>query len=275
MGTYKYNDKSQLTNNLAVNEFRCKCGRQHDTIINERLPVMLQKIVDILDADHIYISSGYRCSAHDKAVGGWGQGQHTYGNAADIAIEKGGKFIDPRVIAAVAQEVGFGGIGRIDLQYIHCDVRTSNIWRGDEYIGATSYSLFRDGENNYWNYYKLKRSDYIKEETPVDNDSLEVKLQKILNNKGSKLSVDGIIGNLTLTDLRNYTIEPNDSGELTRWTQTALKVIGYDVDINGTADKKTMDAIHQFQKDNKLGVGIMNGGDWGSLFKALTKGESQ
>ena len=104
--------------------------------------------------------------------------------------------------------------------------------------------------------------------TESDSDTPEIKLQKILNTKGAKLTIDGIIGNLSLTELRRYTIEPNDSGELTKWTQEKLKSIGYDVDINGTADKKTMNAIHKFQKDNGLGEGTcLSGGDWGVLIK--------
>jgi peptidoglycan hydrolase-like protein with peptidoglycan-binding domain len=71
-----------------------------------------------------------------------------------------------------------------------------------------------------------------------------------------------------LSSLRDYTIEPNDSGELTKWTQQKLKALGYDVDVNGTADTKTMNAIHKFQKDNGLGEGkCLGGGDWAVLLK--------
>ena len=131
---------------------------------------------------------------------------------------------------------------------------------------------------NEYTYGNTPKSDWIKtfqrgtvfvgEENNTDStnsDTLKTKLQKILNNKGYNLDVDGIIGNITLTDLRDYTIEPNDSGELTKWTQERLKALGYDIDINGTADEKTMNAIHAFQKDNNLGIGNLSGGDWAIL----------
>lgn len=267
MATYKYNDNVQLTPHLNCSEFRCKCGNTHNFTVNDKLPVMLEKVVNILGADHIYISSGYRCPTHDRAVGGAGYGQHTYGNASDFALEKDGKLIDSRVIACVAQEVGFGGIGRITSNYIHCDVRTSNIWYGDELAGATNYSLF-SAPQTYWNYYGIDRSKYIGNSPVKDssNDSAEVAIQKLLNSKGSTLDVDGIVGNLTLTEARKYSICTGDSGQLVEWVQKRLKSLGYDAgEIDGQAGEKTMSAIHQFQKDNKLGIGDLNGGDWSKL----------
>ena len=257
MATYKYNDNMQLTTHLQAREFQCKCNKCHDFSINERLPQMLEKVVELLGADHIYISSGYRCPAHDKAVGGAGKGQHTYGNAADFAIEKDGKFIDPRVIAAVAEEVGFGGIGRINLQYIHCDVRTSNFWRGDEYAGATNYSLFDYRKNNYWNYYGLKRSDYIKSEPvpePVAELSLEKQLQTVLNKMGENLAVDGVIGEKTLAALKKHNINKGESGEFVKVMQKILNDKGYDCgEADGVAGDKTVQAI--------------NNAAWDKLFK--------
>lgn len=243
MATYKYNDSTQLTTHLQAREFQCKCNKCHDFTINDRLPQMLEKIVALLDADHIYISSGYRCPAHDRAVGGAGGGQHTYGNAADFAIEKDGKFIDPRIIAAVAEEVGFGGIGRINLQYIHCDVRTSNFWRGDEYAGATNYSLFDYRKNNYWNYYGLKRSDYIKSE-PIEELSLEKQLQITLNKMGENLVVDGVIGEKTLAALKRCNIKKGEKGEFIRIMQEYLNKKGYNCgDVDSIAGDMTIQAL--------------------------------
>ena len=247
MAIYKYNDDIQLTPHLNCREFKCKCNGKHDYTVNDRLPQMLEKVVELLGADHIYISSGYRCRSHDLAIGGFGGGQHTCGNAADFAIEKDGKFIDPRVIAAVAEEVGFGGIGRIDLQYIHCDVRTSNIWRGDEYAGATNYSLFDANKNNYWSYYGLNRADYIKGEPvpePAEELSLEKQLQTVLNKMGESLVVDGIIGEKTLAALKRCNIQKGEKGEFIRIMQEYLNKKGYNCgEADSIAGDMTMQAL--------------------------------
>ncbi len=283
-----YNSTEQLSPHINSQELKCKCGGTHSITVNTDLIDRIEKLISII-ADiknvsakdvHINISSANRCKRHDINVGGSGWGMHVVGKAMDFQITCKGEVIDTRLIACIAQEIGFNGIGRITSAYIHCDVGTiaehgNKKWLGDEMVrGGTSGSIINEPQT-YWNYYGLNRADYIKEDKTVSdntNDSLEIKLQKILNTKGAKLTVDGIIGNLSLTELRRYTIEPNDSGELTKWTQEKLKSIGYDVDINGTADKKTMDAIHKFQKDNGLGEGIcLSGGDWGVLIKISNK----
>ena len=36
--TYKSTDRTQLAEHFNVLEFRCKCGKNHDTILNPDLP---------------------------------------------------------------------------------------------------------------------------------------------------------------------------------------------------------------------------------------------
>ena len=282
MGVYTlpYNSKEKLSSHIGAWELKCKCGGTHSIIVNEELIDKMEKLISAIakvykvsaDDVHVNISSANRCKQRDIAVGGSGWGMHTLGKALDYQITVKGKVVDSKLIACIAQEIGFNGIGRIKStgEYIHSDVGTlaehgGKKWLGDEtVVGGTSGSVINEPKT-YWEYYGLKRSDYFKDETV---ESFEKKLQTILNNKGSKLAVDGIIGNLTLSDLRNYTIESGDSGELTKWTQERLKALGYDVDVNGKADAKTMNAIHKFQRDKGLGEGkCLGGGDWAALVR--------
>lgn len=69
MGTFKYYDSTQLTEHFNIKEFRCKCGRLHDTWISEKLVEKLEQLYSRLDCGKIIITSGYRCALHDKAVG--------------------------------------------------------------------------------------------------------------------------------------------------------------------------------------------------------------
>ena len=161
--SYKSNDKTQLTAHFNVNEFRCKCGQNHDTIINPELPEKLEQLYKKLNCSKIIINSGYRCVNHDKTVGGSGSGHHVYGNAADIVCyDKSGKKISSKKVSCIAQDIGFGGIANIDNTYTatHVDVRTSNFWRGDE-VKTTAYSVTDD----FYKYYGISRTDIQSKKT--------------------------------------------------------------------------------------------------------------
>lgn len=85
-------------------------------------------------------------------------------------------------------------------------------------------------------------------------------LQQILNAKGFSLAEDGLFGINTLNALRKYTIEINDSGALTKWTQKFLTSKGYNVGyVDGVAGAQTMFGIEQFQHAKKLGTVKRNG----------------
>ena len=152
---YDYNDETQLSAHFNVREFRCKCGKTHDTEINPNLVTNLEKLYRALSCSKIIVTSGYRCPDHDKAVGGNGTGQHTKGNAADIiCYGQGGNIISTKKVACKAQDIGFRGIGNIDSTYtaIHVDVRTGAKWYGDEAVrGGTSGSVTDD----FYRYYAV------------------------------------------------------------------------------------------------------------------------
>ena len=228
---YEYNDETQLSAHFNVREFRCKCGKTHDTEINPNLVTNLEKLYRVLDCSRIVVTSGYRCPTHDKNVGG---------------------IISTKKVACKAQDIGFRGIGNIDSTYtaIHVDVRTGAKWYGDEAVrGGTSGSVTDD----FYRYYSTK-----------GNSTAE--LQKILNGKGAALDVDGIAGEKTLAECRRYTIDLGDSGPLTRWVQARLNSVGFDCGTaDGIAGERTMTAIHNFQQAHKLGVGYLGGGDWDAL----------
>ncbi|MFA6470480.1 MAG: D-Ala-D-Ala carboxypeptidase family metallohydrolase [Candidatus Latescibacterota bacterium] len=76
----------------------------------------------------IIINSGYRCTKHNSEVGGAAHSWHLL-FATDIRPGDN----DPeklRALAALAEEMGFGGIGRYDT-FIHLDLRPERSrWRG-------------------------------------------------------------------------------------------------------------------------------------------------
>lgn len=139
VNTYKYNDKTQLTAHFRVQEFKCKCGKNHDILIDNQLPKLLETLRSKLNASRGDIYSGYRCSTHDKHVGGRGTGSHTLGYSVDIIFyDKNGKPIPSSKVALLLEDMGHKyGIGyrcggSQDYQgKIHIDTRPRK-WYGDE-----------------------------------------------------------------------------------------------------------------------------------------------
>ncbi len=153
---FESGDKSQLSPHFNVQEFRCKCGKENEILIAEELVNKLEKLYSALNCSKIIVTSGYRCTNHDKNVGGSGSGQHTKGNAADICCYgQDGQPISSKIVCCTAQDIGFGGIANIDTsyQYTHVDVRSGSKWYGDETKGNSTvtgdfYSYFGFSKSN-------------------------------------------------------------------------------------------------------------------------------
>ena len=252
--TYLYNTNLRLSPNFVVSEFRCKCGKAHNTLISTELVNGLQRLVDVLGASKAIITSGYRCSNHDKAVGGNGYGMHTRGLAADVIFyDKSGKPISSKLVSCKAQDLGFTGIANIDrsYRYTHLDVGERK-WFGDE-VRGTSSSVTDD----FYAYYGISRSDS------------DIKaLQTALNTLGYRLAVDGILGNKTLTAARKCIIDKGTRNEVVRWVQNRLNALGFNCGTaDGIAGGKTMNAIHKWQSANGVGVGYFGGSDWNIMLR--------
>ncbi|SHL00970.1 YcbK family protein [Desulforamulus aeronauticus] len=66
------------------------------------------------------VNSGYRCPAHNRAVGGAANSYHLMGMAADIHVP-GLAVVG---LSRLAEQVGFNGIGTYPKQsFLHVDVR--------------------------------------------------------------------------------------------------------------------------------------------------------
>lgn len=285
---YSFTDKTQLSKNFNVSEFKCKCGRTHTTKISTELIEKLQKITDTVGADYVTISSGYRCPTHDKNVGGYGSGPHVEGYAADCRFVKNGKAISTKLLSCVAQDLGFMGIANITSNYewIHLDMK-GRVYKGNEVLSYNTVT------NNFYNYYGINKSQILEltnnKETGNNNtsstsnsdkinnkdkntnkviwsgkyDKKIEELQTIFNAKGYKINIDGYAGLNTYNICKKMTIDKNDRGPLTRWVQERLNELGYNCGIaDGISGKKTMEAINSFQKDNNLGQGYLGGTDW-------------
>ena len=142
---------NQITAHFNFDEFKCPCGcggnKTDTSFINklENIYEYFSRCPDGIAA--IIVTSGYRCSKHSVAVGGYANDAHTKGIAADIYVLKrdGTTRYNSREVAAVAEKLGFSGIGIIDNTAVHVDVRntsnyTNSHWFGNEITGQTSFA---------------------------------------------------------------------------------------------------------------------------------------
>ena len=151
---YAYNSKTQLTKNINVSELKEPSSHTHDIVVDIDHINKVQDFMAYIGADWVRFSSGYRCSTHDKKVGGSGKGQHTKGTATDQCFKKDGKYLDAKWVCCKAQDFGFKGIGYIDKYYVHLDSRTSGTYRGDE---TKDYSNNVGGD--FYKYFGIEKPD--------------------------------------------------------------------------------------------------------------------
>lgn len=138
--TYKKTDTTKLSTNFKASEFACKGNGCCSTIkIDEQLVTYLQKIRNHFKKS-VTINSGYRCSKHNKAVGGATNSRHTKGQAADIVV----KDVKPAEVAKYAESIGILGIGLYETDkdgyFVHVDTRTSkSFWYGQAQAKRTTF----------------------------------------------------------------------------------------------------------------------------------------
>lgn len=108
-------------------EFSCKCGCGQNKIQAE-LVYLLQDMRDDLNLPMV-INSGYRCPAHNKAVGGVANGAHVQGLAADIACKDGHSRL--RILHwLMLQRIQRVGIYKNFIHVDLCKDKPLNIWVG-------------------------------------------------------------------------------------------------------------------------------------------------
>lgn len=119
--SYKTNGNDKLSDHFRVKEFRARRGNSLDgdkILISEELIIMLEKLSRAVKYKPIIVTDGYRTEEYDKLLTGKA-GQHTKGLAADIRVEGYTSY----ELAAIAEMLGFDGIGVINNRAVHLDVR--------------------------------------------------------------------------------------------------------------------------------------------------------
>lgn len=114
----------KLTAHFTSKELGCRCGCGKCKMHPDLLTALESLRIDY--GSPIVVTSGYRCPAHNKAVGSTRPaGVHTYGLAVDIAV--GGK--EAFNIVALARGHGFTRLGikqHGPSRYLHLDIANSH-----------------------------------------------------------------------------------------------------------------------------------------------------
>ena len=103
-------------------EFACKCGKYCDGYPTE----MKQIVVNVADRirEHfgkpVIVSSGVRCTQHNKNVGGVSNSRHLYGKAMDICVQG---VPSSTLLAYIKQQPEIAYTYAIDSNYCHMDIK--------------------------------------------------------------------------------------------------------------------------------------------------------
>jgi len=107
---------TKLSKNFDSSEFTCGCGCQKEKV-SLKLVDKLQDLRDLVGKP-IIITSGYRCKAYNKHIGGAVNSPHLTGEGADLQV----KDMTPVALAELANRIHYIRIG-IYPSHTHIDVR--------------------------------------------------------------------------------------------------------------------------------------------------------
>lgn len=116
----------QLTKNFHIDEFKSKDGAQFPEDVKQNLSELAQNLQILRDyiGYPIYVTSGYRSIAHNKAVGGVKGSYHTKGMASDIYVKEYTSKALAEMIEYLIKEgkMKEGGLGVYD-SFVHYDIQ--------------------------------------------------------------------------------------------------------------------------------------------------------
>lgn len=228
----------KLSENFTSTEFECKCGKCKTVKISKQLVSFLQAIRSHFGKP-ITINSGFRCAAHNRAVGGAKASKHTLGQAADIVV----KDVEPKEVAKFAESIGIKGIGLYD-SFVHIDTRTTKFfWYGQGQEQRTTFN-----------------GSTVNKELPTQeqNKIKEWQLAAIADGFTFASGADGIWGSECAAVAQKAIIKRRSNYAFYNLTRIAQKAVGATVD--GKCGAETELAIKAYQKskglnaDGKIGL---------------------
>lgn len=208
--------------NFKKAEFKCPCGKCNGygngiaTTLVETLQELRNKY------GKLQITSGYRCPAHNKAVGGSTNSKHTKGQAADFYLD------------------GFNNQSN--------RVNMVNELKKTKYYNY-SYTNVNGNHPNMGNVVHL---DTKLEDTDDAYKTFVRDLQEAIG-----ANVDGIAGSETLSKTPTISTSTGWNHKAVKPLQVYLKSLGYDLGkcgVDGKFGKDMKACIEKYQKDQGLSI---------------------
>ena len=220
---FQKGSKEKVAKNFHSGEFDChgqNCCKE--TKINKKLVEYIQNIRDHFNSP-INITSAYRCSLHNSAIGGANRSRHCAGDAADIVVVNH----TPLEVARYAESIGILGIGLYETSsdgyFVHIDTRDyKSFWYGQAQsprstfgsstaniptgVHTTKKNLIKYGDSG--DYVKSLQNDLIKlgyscgVACADGSFGLGTKNAVIAFQKANNLTQDGIAGEITLNAIK-------------------------------------------------------------------------
>lgn len=231
--TYKKGDTIKLSNSFRASEFACHgSGCCSVVLIDEKLVKILQQVRDHF-GQPVTITSGYRCQAHNKSVGGATASRHARGMAADIVV----RGVKPAEVAKYAESIGVLGIGLYetnkDGHFVHVDTRTiKSFWYGQAQVPRSTFG-------------GAPAASHAPESYTLAQFVQDVQ-------KACGAAVDGIPGPETLSKTVTVSAKKNAAHPVVKHLQKRLAALGYAEvgTADGVAGMKFTSALAHFQQDN-------------------------
>lgn len=249
---YKYNDTSKLSEHFKVNEFKCKCGKDHDIIIDNELVPLLEKVRSKLNSKACNIYSGYRCPSHNKKVSknNATNGYSHSGYAVDCYfLDQNRKRIPSRNVCLALEDLGHKcGIGyrcggsANSTGNTHIDVK-SRKWYGDESISMNESCCI-----SFYDYFGIEKiiTGIIAEWQTAMNNSYNCKL--VVDNSFGPDSQN------QATKYQLYLKNPQFHNDYVLFIQKQLNKLGYTLKEDGYFGSNTSNAVKTYQKSKNLKV---------------------
>lgn len=114
----EHKSMDRISEHFTIEEHFCQCRKCEEQRIDPRLYPALERLRSKVGRS-LPITSGFRCEAHNRAIGGKRFSQHVHGTAVDIAVPNKHQALR---IARAAVEFGFGGVGLYET-FVHLDLR--------------------------------------------------------------------------------------------------------------------------------------------------------
>lgn len=204
--SYEKDKEKFLTPHFQVWEFRSFSDNENrlttdKILIDDNLPIILEKIFEKLNCSIIRITSGYRSDDFDQEIGGF-LGYHSKGMAADImCYDKNDNLIPIKDVCLTAEDLGVLGIGYGN-NYSHLDTRSIKSFF-DETNGVT-------GINSFYEYFDVaKETTYKIGDTVLING---VYISSVDDNKLTPLINEGTITRIIENARNPYLLNDGDIG---------------------------------------------------------------